>query len=162
MSVHRKIHLLSFVLIALVFTSRYAMSQTTQKEKQDVDAQRVGFITKELELTPAEAQVFWPVYNKYRGEVDALRNTRQTQLLSANVNFDSFTDAQAKKLIDDEMDFRQKELDLRKKYNVEFNKILPVKKVAKLYRAEQLFKVHLIKETEGQENHANPVPPARK
>jgi hypothetical protein len=50
------------------------------------------------------------------------------------------------KLIDSEFNSRQKEIEVQKKYNVEFKKVLPVKKVAKLYRAEQQFKVNLIKD----------------
>ncbi|MBX7141488.1 MAG: hypothetical protein K1X63_10460 [Chitinophagales bacterium] len=117
-----------------------------QGKRDDIEAMRIGFITQQLDLTTDEAKVFWPVYNKYHDEMEVLRKDRATELLSAKVNFDSMTDDEASKLIDNEFNSRQKEIDIQRKYNVEFKKVLPVKKVAKLYRAEQLFKIKLISE----------------
>lgn len=123
-----------------------AGAQNTPQQKEDIEANHIGFITKELQLTPEEAQTFWPVYNRYHGELETLRKKHTTELLGAKVNFDSFTDVQVSKLIDDEMDYRQKELDLQRKYSAEFKKVLPVKKVARFYRAEQQFKINLIRD----------------
>jgi hypothetical protein len=47
-------------------------------------------------------------------------------------------------LVNDDIANRQKELDLQKEYNEKFKAILPIKKVAKLYAAEEQFKVVLI------------------
>ena len=38
----------------------------------------------------------------------------------------------------------QKELDLQKEYNSKFKAVLPIKKVAKLYVAEEQFKMELL------------------
>ncbi|HUM46686.1 MAG TPA: hypothetical protein PLD84_07155 [Chitinophagales bacterium] len=134
------------LVILFCLTSAIAVSQPVQEQKDDIDARRIGFLTKEMELTPQEAQTFWPLYNKYRAEVESLRKGRATELMAAKINFEDYTDEQVSKVIDNEFNFRQKELDIIRKYNDEFKKILPVKKVAKLYRAEQLFKLSLIKE----------------
>jgi hypothetical protein len=123
------------------------MAQNTPQQKENIEARHIGFITNELQLTPQEAQTFWPVYNHYHGELETLRKKHTTDLLAAKVNFDSFTDVQVSKLIDDEMDYRQKELDLQRRYSAEFKKVLPVKKVARFYRAEQQFKINLIRDT---------------
>ncbi|MGB3075462.1 MAG: hypothetical protein WBB36_09075, partial [Chitinophagales bacterium] len=69
------------------------------------------------------------------------------------------TDEQVNKVIENEFISRQKELDIAKRYNNEFKKILPVKKVAKLYRAEQLFKISLLKDMH-QERGTKPGPAA--
>lgn len=120
--------------------------QPTPPNHDDIEARRIGFITKELQLTPDEAKVFWPVYNKFRDELDVLRKGRASELLGAKMNFDSMTDEEVSKLIDNEFASRQKEIDIQRRYNIEFKKVLPVKKVARLYRAEQQFKVNLIKD----------------
>lgn len=117
-----------------------------QEQKDNIDAQRIGFITKQLDLTTQEAQIFWPVYNKYRSELESLRKSRATELMTAKINFDNYTDEEVSKLLDNELNYRQKEIELNRKYNEEFKKVIPVKKVAKLYRAEQLFKINLIKD----------------
>mgnify|MGYP003335779918 FL=1 len=62
--------------------------------------------------------------------------------------------AQLQVLIDKEFVYEQQELDVKKKYfDGEFEKVLTPQKVVKLYRAEQLFKIYLLKQTQ------NPPPP---
>jgi hypothetical protein len=56
--------------------------------------------------------------------------------------------------MDQMMALKQKELDIEKKYQAEFKKILPVKKVAKLYVAEHKFKQEVMKEW--RERHGGP------
>ncbi len=41
--------------------------------KKQIEARKVAFITSELNLSPEEAQVFWPVYNQAQAERKALR-----------------------------------------------------------------------------------------
>ena len=142
-------------IAAFLLLSGGIFSQPTppQQKQEDVEAQRIAFITTRLNLTPEEAQKFWPVYNKYRGELEVIRKSRATELMNAKVNFSDYTDEQINQLIENEFTYRQKELDLQKKYNDEYKKVLPVKKVAMLYRAEQLFKVKLINDVKNK-----PVP----
>ena len=150
------------VLLPMVFIVNQLSAQL-KGNPDDIEAKRIGFITQQLQLTPEEAKVFWPVYNKYHDEMEALRKGRATELLSAKINFDSMTDDEVNKLIDNEFSSRQKEIDIQRKYNTEFKKVLPVKKVAKLYRAEQLFKIMLIKEMKGpmQNGPGNQSPPKK-
>ena len=49
-------------------------------------------------------------------------------------------DKDVEKMLDDLIVFKQKELDLKKKYHAEYKSILPIKKVAKLYHAEEQYK----------------------
>ena len=39
-----------------------------QQMKERLQAEHIAFLTEKLELTPEEAQVFWPVYNKAKAE----------------------------------------------------------------------------------------------
>ena len=153
-----------FFKILFIFVTAWNISlaqPTQQAQKDDIDAQRIGFITKELQLTTQEAQVFWPVYNKYRTELETLRKNRSTELMAAKVNFDEYSNEEVNKIIENEFVYRQKELDLMKRYNEEFKKILPIKKVAKLYRADQLFKIYMIKDLK-QNNSDAGKPPGNK
>jgi len=147
------------IIFLLSVSIGYSFAQpTSQEKKDDIDAQRIGFITKELQLTPQEAQEFWPVYNKYRAEVEVLRKSRATELMSARINLNDYTDEQLNKVIENEFNFRQKELDLSRRYNEEYKKILTFKKVASLYRAEQLFKISLIKDMRQEKTDKNLTP----
>lgn len=115
-----------------------------EQKKEKVEAMKIGFITQQMDLTPEEAQKFWPVYNQMNNEIDALRKERKLSRENAKETFDVMTDADIEKLINDEMASRQKELDIHKKYVAQFKSVLPIKKVAQFYKAEEGFKRKLL------------------
>ncbi|HZG01715.1 MAG TPA: Spy/CpxP family protein refolding chaperone, partial [Chitinophagales bacterium] len=132
-------------------------AQDDRKEK--IEALKIGFITQELDLTPDEAQKFWPVYNRYEDELKALRKSRKTEMMNMRLNIDSLSDAEVSKAIDNELSFQQQEVELRKKYVSEFRKVLPTKKVARLLRAEQQFKLKLLQEVRDRRDGPRPDGP---
>jgi hypothetical protein len=116
-----------------------------QEKRENIEAMKIAFITQKLELTPEEAQQFWPVYNQYSEKTKELRKKRkQGNREARQQNFDELSDKEVEQLVNDDIANRQKELDLQKEYNEKFKTILPIKKVAKLYAAEEQFKVILI------------------
>ncbi|MEO8087666.1 MAG: hypothetical protein ABI763_12640 [Bacteroidota bacterium] len=119
-------------------------SQPQRPARERVEAMKVGFLTQRLNLTPEEAKTFWPVYNKYQDELEVLRKSRRENLVNAKMNFDEMSEKDVEKAVDSELGFRQNELDLLKKYHGQFKQVLPIKKVAKLYRAEEDFKRELL------------------
>mgnify|MGYP000171632369 CR=1 FL=1 len=42
----------------------WAQDKLTDEKRKEFDAQKVAFFTQELDLSPAEAAVFWPLYNE--------------------------------------------------------------------------------------------------
>jgi hypothetical protein len=124
--------------------------------RERVEAMKVGFITSQLELTPEEAQAFWPVYNKYSEELETLRKNRRENLAEAKKGIDELTDKELEKMVDSELAFRQAELDILKKYHPQFKQVLPLKKVAKLYRAEEEFKRKLLEMLQERRGNKRP------
>jgi hypothetical protein len=115
-----------------------------EQKKEKIEAMKIGYITQQVELTPEEAQKFWPVYNQMNNEIEALRKERKLSRENAKETFDVMTDADIEKLINDEMASRQKELDIHKKYVAQFKSVLPIKKLAQFYKAEEGFKRRLL------------------
>jgi Spy/CpxP family protein refolding chaperone len=142
------------ILISLLFTLLVSTSSTfaqgrggngNQEKRENIEAMKIAFITQKLELTPEEAQQFWPVYNQYSEKTKELRKKRrQGNREARQQNFDELSDKEVEQLVNEDIVNRQKELDLQKEYNEKFKTILPIKKVAKLYAAEEQFKVVLI------------------
>lgn len=85
-----------------------------------LQAYKIAFLTQKLSLSPEEAQRFWPVYNQYQQEMRTARITKRSQK-------------------DSEIESEQKMLDIRKKYNSEFGKVLSAEKVNTLFRSEKEF-----------------------
>ena len=61
--------ILSLILLTTVNQVRAQEIDQNEKKQQDIESLKVAFISRELELTPEEAQKFWPLYNQYSKEL---------------------------------------------------------------------------------------------
>jgi hypothetical protein len=129
-----------------------------QHRRGQIEAQKIAFITKELELTPQEAQVFWPVYNEFDAKRRALRDSFHSNVVKADKNIDELTDKEASELADGQIIQSQKLLDLRKEYHAKFKSALPIRKVLKLYEAERGFQKELLGQIRGNRGKGPPPP----
>lgn len=122
-----------------------------QTPKEKIEQYRIAFITKELNLTVEEARLFWPVYDKYRADLESLRTNNKQDL--DNIDYSKLTEEEAEKKAKEMFAFKQAELDLQKKYYAEFRKVLPAVKVLRLVKAEADFRqklVELLQKRQGQ------------
>ena len=128
-------------VVCLISTLTVFAQPKNNRIKERVEAQRVGFITQRLSLTPEESQQFWPVYNQYTEKMQQIR-----QSVKLDQQIDEMNDADTEKLIMAQMDKESRELDLKKEYYQKLKKVISVKKIAKLYKAERDFKGELLKQ----------------
>ncbi len=146
-----KILLLSLV-ISLPLLSR---AQDEKQGRERIEAYRVQFITAELDLSPAEAQQFWPLYNQYRKEQQKLRRNKDKRLMRQRLrNIDGLSDKELEEALEAELEMQQQQVDLRRKYYEQYKKVLPIQKVARLYRAEIEFQKKLMRRL-GEKHHPN-------
>ncbi|MDQ3048864.1 MAG: hypothetical protein M3R27_15035, partial [Bacteroidota bacterium] len=117
-----------------------ANQEQRQEKKENIEAMKVAFLTNKLDLSPEEAQKFWPVYNQYTDKMQELRKKRKQEEREMKSGIDELSDKEVEVMVENEMSFREKELTLQKEYHSKFKSVLPIKKVAKLYRAEEQFK----------------------
>jgi hypothetical protein len=129
--------------------------QQHDDQRKNIEAQRIAFITQELNLTPDEAKVFWPVYNEYEAKRHELRKTFRDADELHKGDIDKLTDKEATQILDNQIIEAQKLLDLRKMYHAKFKSVLPAVKVLKLYDAEREFQKMLIDKLR-QHNNTNP------
>ncbi len=131
-----------------------------EERLKEIKAQKTAYITSKMELTPEEAQVFWPVYNQYDKELEALRKERR-EANKAVRGAGELTEAEAAAAIDKDLAAQQKELDLRKKYSSEFRKALNARKTLMLGRAERDFNRELLKRLRDRRDGDKPGPGRR-
>lgn len=133
-----------YILLTLVLmlTINIAFAQGDKKDK--IDALRTTFINKKVSFTAAESQAFWPLYNEMNDKLEAVRKTFSLQY-NSKTNYDFATDKEAEAYLAAELNKKQKEFEIYKEYYDKFKKILPVKKVSAVRRAEDDFKKELIK-----------------
>lgn len=102
-----------------------ALSQVKAQNGEKIQALKIAFITQKLQLTPDEAQKFWPVYNEYDNEIHSIES-------ATNPN-------------DNPLGKEEKLLNVRKKYLASFEKILGPDKTNRLFNAERDFRGLLIR-----------------
>src|ERR1700739_2094887 len=59
---------ISFVLVCC-FVKAQVVQPATNAPGEKIEALKVAFISKDLNLTPQEAERFWPIYNQYSREL---------------------------------------------------------------------------------------------
>lgn len=142
--------LVNFTWILLMFATPVLAQRGGGLNKEKVDALKVGFITKKLNLSAEEAQKFWPVYNKFHEELERNRKDMKTLVSSNYGNFDKLSQADAEKVLHDMQLIKTQELEISKQYTAEFKKVIPTQKVIMLFVAEHEFKRELLRQLKGQ------------
>jgi hypothetical protein len=153
--------LILIYLILLATTASYAQGppeRAMSDKREEIEAMKVGFLTRRLNLSAEEAKRFWPVYDQFSLEIRNLREGRNNKFREAREDFDSMSEKDIEKLVDGEIAFRQQELDIVRKYHSSFKQVLPIRKVAKLYRAEEDFKRELLQKIKERRAEHGPGP----
>lgn len=131
--------IISLVGVALVLTLTASAQQKGENWQEKVRAERVAFLTTELDLSEAEAQVFWPVYNAVQQERrDAFKAVHSAEKALSKALKKGEGDTAA--LLDDYLKAREKTAALERSSVERFKKVLPIEKVAKLTLAEEKFR----------------------
>jgi hypothetical protein len=109
-----------------------------------IQAQRVAFFTEKLNLTPAEAEKFWPMYNEYDVKRAKL-NAEETRLINLfKENRVSMTDKEIDNDIRKIFETRKALTTLNEEYYMKFRQVLPARKVMKLIITETQFRIWLL------------------
>ena len=116
-----------------------------QQAMDRIQSEKIAFFTNELDLSPKEAQKFWPVYNDYSKESRVAHDAtmRAFRNLSGRPG-ETLPDKEVEKRLSEYMKALKKENDLSIEYYNKFKEVLPIKKVAKLYQTEEAFRMRMI------------------
>ena len=138
------------IIIALTaLTSATALAQPNRPDdgwKKKMMSEKVAFFTVELDLTPEEAQTFWPVYNQIDKEKDeANANVFMTFIELEKAIKEKKSEKEISELLDKHIDAVEKQNELNSKADEKYRKVLPVAKVAKLFVSEEEFRRQYIR-----------------
>ena len=132
---------IAIIVLSMTFTFSAFSQQMREKIEEKVKIQRIAFLTQRLSLTETEAQQFWPIYNEFTDKMQQIRKQPKPEK-----PFDEQTDADVEKMVVAQFDRESREIDLKKEYFVKLKKVISVKKIAKLYKAEKDFRGELVKQ----------------
>ena len=133
-------HFLFTVLMVSAFGSLVQAQPDPEKREARLAAFRAEVFTRVLDLTPDEAQSFWPVYNEFSDK----REQVQQELRPAK-QLDQMSDAEVEEQIKRHFEMKQREIDLERDAYQKLRKALPLRKIAKLPMAEREFRESLVR-----------------
>jgi hypothetical protein len=120
-----------------------ASDDTRLPSDQDIQLLKKGFRSQEkqivaanMTLTDAEAEKFWPVYDRYAEELAKINDTKAALIDEYAQGFDAMTDGQAKDYLQRRAAVEQSILELRVKYIPIFSKVLTGKETALFFQIE--------------------------
>ena len=137
-------HFISVILVIF-----FVQLSIAQSKYEKMKAFKTAYLTEKLELTPKEAEKFWPVYNESENELRALRKQNKQIVLETKESIDAVNGAEMKdpdkilgQLLANDREMQKKKENLFK----DLKGILSEEKLLKLYVAEAEFNKHLLKE----------------
>ena len=128
--------------ILLIFMSIGWIQLYAQKvdkaTKQKIETARIGLITERLNLTPEQAEKFWPLYKEFIQE----RNQLKSQYNDAKGKLDpqTATEEQKKALLDLGLKLKERSVGLERDYSDRMLKIISAEQIISLRKAEEDFR----------------------
>jgi len=126
------------VLIVSPVISQDKPADNMQILREKIRADKKLLVAANMDLTESEAKAFWPVYESYQKELEAI-DARLASLIKSyaqEYNSKSLSDEKAKSLTDEMLAIEEAEVNLRKSYAPKLGKALPAKKVARYLQIE--------------------------
>jgi len=134
------------VALLMAFPVLVLAQRPDDKKREEIESYKIAYLKQKLELSAEEAKIFWPIYNDYQKEQSELRKERAQKMISFRKmpEIDELSDSEVQTLIVNDFSFKQRELNLEKKYYAKLKSNLPIKVIGKYYRAQETFKRELL------------------
>ncbi|WP_436516700.1 hypothetical protein [Ekhidna sp. To15] len=136
------------IILIAAFISFDAFSQSPEAMKK-IEAAKIALITERLELTPQQAEKFWPIYREFinqrkevRRDFDQARRTFDPNKASEEEN---------KKMLEMANQVKERQLKLEQQYSVRLQKVITTRQLNSLRKAETDFKEMLIRRLRAQQ-----------
>ncbi len=140
------------IVLLLLLVSTALIAQRNPENRQGpnyekIKALKTAHITEQLELTPSEAETFWPIYNEYDKKLQEVRKKERIEFMEKlkEGGVDSLTDEEAEIVINRMLELRTSEMNYRVELINDLKGVISPQKIIKLQRAEEQFKRKLLK-----------------
>ena len=129
---------LALVGLAVAVAAQDKPADNMQIMKEKVKADKKLLVASNMELTESEGKGFWPVYDGYQQDLEAInqRIVKLIQSYAADYRSNSLTDDKAKNLVDEMVAIEQAEAGLKASYVSKLSEVLSMKKVARYLQIE--------------------------
>ena len=137
--------------------SKEDIEQFRQGARDRIQSEHIAYLTSELELTPEEAEKFWPVYNKaHKEQMENNQEYRKALKALKLVLKEGKGESEVKTALEAYNQAKNEQRNVLADYEKDFIKIIGVVKTAKLYVAEDSFRTRQIHNLTGGRGQQQP------
>jgi Spy/CpxP family protein refolding chaperone len=101
-----------------------------------IQADKKGIVERSMNLAPAEAKKFWPLYEQFQRELAVPQSQINRAMLDYIAAGDKLTDAEARRIVEQVQAGVQDEARLYQKHFKQLLKVLPAKQAARYMQIE--------------------------
>jgi len=148
-------NILLVCILALTFQINHAQGPGFEDKRERIKSEKIAFLTREMALSPEEAQVFWPVYNDFQSRKDLLNDEKRSINRFFMQNQSNLSEKEAEELGDKLIALQLEEAKLQSDSHKKLKEILPPHKIITLYHAEMKFKNYLLRQLRGGQGRGN-------
>ena len=113
------------------------VSDEIEMVRSIVRMERKAAVEQAMQLTPAESQAFWSMYNEYEAERTKVNDRAVKVVTDYAAAYPEVGDARAQTLLTESFAADSDLLSLKKKYAKRFAKVLPPARVARFFQIER-------------------------
>lgn len=133
------------LVVIILLPSASLIAQNPQNIEK-LNAYKIAFFTRKMNLTSAEAEKFWPVYNDFQNKRNSIQQVRMSLNRKINQNELNLSEKELIEAGDQLISFQVQEAALAQEYHRKFKEILSPIKVIRLYQAENQYRLMLLNE----------------
>jgi hypothetical protein len=116
--------------------TQWSPDQDIQLLKSNIRSQKKQIVAANMDLTDAEAEKFWPVYNRYADDVAKIYDTKIALFREYLESYDSMSGEQAEDYLRRRAAVEEDIMQVRLKYLPEFRKVLTGRETALFYQID--------------------------
>jgi Spy/CpxP family protein refolding chaperone len=135
-------------ILALILAASGAVAQSSAMAQPDIDtdiallrsdlqAQRTDIVAHTMQLTDAQAKLFWPLYREYSNRQQAIGDQRVNLIKDYAAQYDSMDDAKAEMLMNRWLNYDDAKAKLRSEYYPQFRNAIGAKQAVKFFQIDQ-------------------------
>ena len=130
----------SILVCALgLLSAGYAQTPLNSQKQLDIAAaraERKATVGANMNLSTDEAAKFWPVYDAYEAKMDKIEDRHVREVRDYAARYDTLTDADAAKKLDQVMAIAQARLDVQKEFIPKFRDAISQIKVTRFFQID--------------------------
>ncbi len=132
----------TLVLITILGLSALCGMAQSQETLERIEAAKIALITERLELTPEQAEKFWPIYREYSDKQRELKQEFQT--MKRDFDPKTASEAENRKVLERGHQLKERQLDLDKNYSQRMQQVVSSRQLMHLRKAEDDFREMLM------------------